>query len=216
MRDISSLLESIKAEPYTEMPILAPHTGVVAFAGLKPGDKVIGPHGQWKETPGTKLATVTREKNPKPVLAEDKGVVRELRAELEGTFVEAGTELGVLRHYLSAREVVRILLRQSLSLFVAPERAKYYFVPDVDKKVKISGPRAVSVQHGMELFIASRMKREVIVPYAGPEGIIYAVYFQPNQNVDAGAPLIGVCPPDQRAQIEDVVARVQADWEEVE
>lgn len=216
MLDISSLLESIKAEPYTEMTVRAPHTGVVTFAPLAAGDRVTGPGGDWKEVPGTRLAVITRENNPKPVAAADKGVVQVLHTELEGTFVEAGTELGVLRHYLSRDEVVRILLRKSLSLFRAPERAKYYFVPEVDKKVKISGSRTVTVQDGMELFIASRMKREVPLCYSGPEGLIYEVYFQQNENVDTGSPLIGVCPPDQREAIEDAVARVQIEWVEVE
>ena len=187
MIDISSLLESIKAEPFTEMPVRAPHTGVVHFEGLQPGERVTGPGGEWKEVPGTRIATITRENNPKPVAAVDKGVVQVLHTELEGAFVEAGTELGVLRHYLSRDEVVRMLLRESLSLFRAPERAKYYFVPEIDKKVKISGSRTVSVQYGMELFIASRMKREVPLCYSGPEGIIYEVYFKQNENVDTEA-----------------------------
>ena len=216
MIDISSLLESIKAEPFTEMPVRAPHTGVVHFEGLQPGERVTGPGGEWKEVPGTRIATITRENNPKPVAAVDKGVVQVLHTELEGAFVEAGTELGVLRHYLSRDEVVRMLLRESLSLFRAPERAKYYFVPEIDKKVKISGSRTVSVQDGMELFIASRMKREVPLCYSGPEGIIYEVYFKQNENVDTGSPLIGVCPPDQRTAIEDVIARVQMEWGEME
>lgn len=216
MIDISSLLESIKAEPYTEMRVLAPHTGVVRFEGLQPGQRVNGPSGEWKEVPGTRIATITRENNPKPVVAADKGVVQSLHTELDGSFVEAGAELGVLRHYLSRDEVVRMLLRESLSLFRAPERAKYYFVPDIDKKVKISGSRTVSVQNGMELFIASRMKREIPLCYTGPDGIIYEVYFKHNENVDTGSPLIGVCPPEQRGAIEDVVARVQMEWVEME
>lgn len=216
MLDISNLLESLKAEPYTEMNITAPHTGVVSFASLKPGDRVNGPAGQWKEIPGTQLAVITRERNPKPVLGKDKGVIQSLNVELEGSFVQAGTVLGLVRHYLSRAEVVRILLQRSLSLFKAPERAKYYFVPEVDKKVKISGSRTVTVTDGMELFIASRMKREVPVIYRGPEGIIYEVYFVDNQNVDSSAPLIGVCPPEQRQAIEDVVARVQMEWVEMD
>lgn len=216
MLDISHILESLKAEPYTEMEIIAPHTGVVNFSSLKAGDRVSGPAGQWKEIPGATIATITRERNPKPVLAREKGIIQALRAELEGQFVQAGTSLAVVRHYLSRQEVMRILLRKSLSLFNAPERAKYYFVPDVDKKVKISGPRTVTVTDGMELFIASRMKREAPVTYHGSEGIIYEVYFTDNQNVDTGAPLIGVCPPEQRQAIEEVVTRVQMEWVETE
>ena len=82
--------------------------------------------------------------------------------------------------------------------------------------MKISGSRSVTVQDCMELFIVSRMKREVPLIYHGAEGVIYEVYFKQNENVDAGSPLIGVCPPDQIAQIEDVIARVQMDWTEAE
>ena len=216
MADINKLLEELKAAPFTEINIIAPHTGVVQFASLCVGDKIYGPSGAWKEIPGTKLATITRENNPKPVLAKEKGVIRTMNTFLEGKFVEMGTILGTLRHYLSKREVVRILLQHSLSLFRAPERAKYYFVPEIDKKVKISGSQSITVHDGMELLIASRMKRESPVTYHGPDGIIYEVYFHENQNVETGAPLIGVCPIEQRGDIEDVVTRVQMEWSEVE
>ncbi len=126
MLDVTGLLESIKAEPFTEMPVRAPHTGVISFSGVREGDKVMGPCGEWKEVPGTRIATITRERNPKPVAAIDKGVIQSLNLDLEGCFVETGTEIGVLRHYLSRDEVVRIILRKSLQLFCAPERAKYY------------------------------------------------------------------------------------------
>ena len=78
MLDVTSLLESIKAEPYTEMPVRAPHTGVINFAGVREGDRVMGPCGEWKEVPGTRIATITREHNPKPVAAFDKGVIQVL------------------------------------------------------------------------------------------------------------------------------------------
>lgn len=214
MLDITKLLEEIKASPYEEVVIHAPHTGIVSFAGLKEGDRVVGPTGMWKEIPGTRLATLDRERNKKPILSVEKGVVAKVHSELEGTFVEAGTPLVQLRHYLSKDEVLGIILKKALHLFCAPERAKYYFAPDADKKIKASGPKAVTVHDGQELFIMSRMKREAALNYAGPEGVIYAVYFQHNENVDAGAPLIGVCPPDQVGMIEDVVIRVQTEWVE--
>ena len=69
MLDVTGLLESIKAEPFTEMPVRAPHTGVISFSGVREGDKVMGPCGEWKEVPGTRIATITRERNPKPVAA---------------------------------------------------------------------------------------------------------------------------------------------------
>lgn len=216
MLDVTSLLEEIKASPYEEMPILAPHTGRVRFGSLAVGDKVSGPSGTWKERPGTLIATVNRERNDKPITALEKGEVCTLFRELEDTFVEAGTPLAIVRHFLSKDEVLRILLQQALYLFTAPERAKYYFVPQVDTKVKVSGPRSVTVTEGMELFIVSRMKREMPLYYTGPEGIIYAVYFKHNENIDVGRPLIGVCPPDNLQQIEEVVLKVQTEWQEGE
>ncbi|KAF5035306.1 hypothetical protein DSECCO2_587060 [anaerobic digester metagenome] len=50
--------------------------------------------------------------------------------------------------------------------------------------------------------------------YTGPGGIIYAVYFETNDSVDRDAPLIGVCPESQLGQIQEVVSRIQSEWEE--
>ena len=130
--------------------------------------------------------------------------------------MQAGTPLATIRHFLSKDEVLRVLLKQALHLFCAPERAKYYFVPQIDTKIKVSGCRSVSVYEGMELFIVSRMKREMPLYYTGPDGVIYTVYFNHNENVDAGSPLIGICPPDQLQQIEEVVLKVQTEWQEQE
>jgi hypothetical protein len=215
MLDISALLEEIKASPYEEMCVRAPHSGVVVFPEkLSPGDALNGPLGEWKEKPGTLLATIERERNPRPITCPEKGELVTVHRELDGTFVQAGAALVEFRHFLSREEVMQILLKKALHLFLAPERAKYYFIPTVDIKIKVSGSKSVTVRNGEELFIMSRMKREAPLRYAGPEGIIYAVYFSHNQNVDAGAPLIGVCPPDLVEQVEDVALRVQTEWKE--
>ena len=216
MFDVTALLEEIKASPYEEMVVAAPHTGVITFGQLKEGDRVYGPSGTWKEKPGTLMATIEREHNSKPIHANQKGHVCAIQRDLEGQFVEAGTPLMTVRHFLSKDEVLNILLKQALQLFRAPERAKYYFTPQIDTKVKVSGCRSVTVVDGMELFIMSRMKREMPLYYSGPEGVIYAVYFKHNENVDSGAPLIGICPPDELAAIEDVVLKVQTEWQEQE
>jgi biotin carboxyl carrier protein len=216
MLDVSRLLEEIKAAPYEEAVIRAPHTGVAHLADIREGDTVVGPTGAWKEKPGTLLASVTRERNPHAITSRQKGVIHDIRRDLEGKFVEAGTPLVTLRHFLSKDEVLRLILRRALFLFLAPERAKYYFTPAVDLKIKVSGSAEVTVTEGMELFIMSRMKRETPLYYVGPEGVIYAVYLLPNQNMDAGQPLIGVCPQDQLKDIEEVVLRVQTEWEELE
>ncbi len=212
--NITELLDEIKASPFEEVVIKAPHTGIVEFALDSPGTKVFGPSGTWREQPGTLLARLEREKNRKPIHAAQKGVVEHIHTELSGQFVEAGTQLMTLRHFLSKEEVLDRLLRKTLFLFNAPERAKYYFRPDIDIKVKSKGCQSVEVRADMELFIVSRMKRETQLNYSGAEGIIYAVYFESNQNVDAGSPLIGVCRKDQLIEIQDVVSRVQSEWVE--
>jgi len=216
MQEISQLLDAMKASPYEEVIVRAPHTGQVHFTAPAVGSKVSGASGEWKELPGTPIATLIRENNPKIIAAPQTGELRHVHIELDGKFVEAGTVLAEIRHFLSREEVISRLLRHALSLFNAPERAKYFFTPIVDAKVKSSGCRSVTVQHGMELFIMSRMKREMPVYYTGPTGIIYSVYFSHNENVDAGSPLIGVCPADQVAGVEDMVLRVQTEWKERE
>lgn len=214
MLNIKELLDKVKASPYREITIRAPHTGVVEFEGLKQGDSVRGPGGEYKEKPGTLLAHLTREKNKKPIRAPEKGVIEAVHLKNEGQFVEAGEPLVIIKHYLTRKEVIELILQEALYLFRAPERAKYYFVPEVDQKLKVSGKRSVKVHEGMEILIVSRMKRETPLAYSGPEGIIYSVYFGRGDNVDEGQPLIGVCPEDQLTVIQDVVARIQSEWEE--
>jgi hypothetical protein len=215
MLDISAVLEEIKASPYNEMTVCAPYSGIVRFpAGLNLGDSVYGPLGVWREKPGTVLASIERERNVQSIFCLEKGEIVAVHRELDGAFVEAGTELVQFRHFLSKEEVVQAILKQALYLFLAPERAKYYFVPAVDAKIKVSGPKVVTVQDGEEIFIMSRMKREASLRYSGPEGVIYALYFSHNQNVDSGAPLIGVCSPDMVEEVEEVVLRVQTEWKE--
>lgn len=212
MIDISALLDEIKASPYREIIISAPHSGILSFADLKPGDKVYGPQGQWKEKPGTQVAVLEREHNPKPLYIPENGELSELHIELEGKFVESGTPVACLRHLLTRSEVERIILRKALYLFLAPERAKYYFTPEVDKKIRASDAHSVTVRDGMDLLIMSRMKREAPLRYTGPEGVIYAIYFKYNENMDAGSPLVGICPKDQLSAIQEVVMRVQTEW----
>ncbi|GAB7023399.1 biotin/lipoyl attachment domain-containing protein [Salidesulfovibrio brasiliensis] len=214
MLNVKELLEEIKASPYKEIVVRAPHTGVVEFAELAVGDAVVGRSGTYQEKPGTPLATLTREKNRKPINAPEKGEVQSIRTELEGQFVEAGEELLTIRHFLTRKEVIELILQQALHLFRAPERAKYYFIPEVDQKLKVSGKRSVKVHDGMDMLIVSRMKRETPLAYSGPDGIIYSVYFHRGENVDAGEPLLGICPEDQLSTIQDVVTRVQSEWEE--
>lgn len=214
MLDISAFLDEIKASPYRDIVITAPHTGVVSFADARPGQMAHGPSGQWKEKPGMKIADIVRERNLKPIYAPEKGEICSLNTELEGKFVEAGAPLAVLRHMLTRSEVEAMILKKALYLFRAPERAKYYFTPEVDKKIRASDAHSVLAREGMDILIMSRMKREAPLAYSGPEGVIYAVYFKYNENMDAGDPLIGICPRDQLGAIQDVIMRARTEWKE--
>lgn len=216
MIDISGLLDEIKASPFRDILITAPHTGVVNFAAIERGQMAYGPQGQWKEKPGTEIAVIERERNPKPIYAPEKGEISFINRELEGKFVEAGVLLAKLRHKLTRKEVETAILKKALYLFRAPERAKYYFTPEVDKKIRASDAHSVAVREGMDILIMSRMKREAPLRYSGPDGVIYAVYFKYNENVDAGDPLIGVCPKDQLNAIQEVIMRVQTEWKETD
>jgi hypothetical protein len=215
MLDISAMLEEIKNSPYEEMCVRAPHSGHIRFVpDLKEGLVLCGPQGDFNEKPGTLLAHIERERNPRPITCPERGELVAVHRSLDGQFVEAGTELLQFRHFLSRQEVEKYILQKALHLFLAPERARYYFVPAKDIKIKTAGPRSVSVHDGEELFIMSRMKRETPLPYSGPDGVIYAVYFSHAANVESSTPLIGVCPPDMLPQVEEVVMRVQTEWPE--
>lgn len=212
--DILKILEKIKASPYREIQINTPHSGWIKFANLKKGDSVTGPYGQWKEKPGTTIAIIERERNPKPLMAPEAGDIVRLFTDLEGKFVEANTTIAIIRHKLSRDEVEQNILKQTLYLFKAPERAKYYFVPEMQTRIRAMENHDVLVQPGMEIMVMSRMKREVPLVYDGPVGIIYAVYCNVDGNTDANAPLIGVCPQDQLPLIRDAIARVRSEWKE--
>ena len=213
--DIKNLLRELKEAPYEEISITAPHCGVVEIVVKETGTRVHGISGLWKEKPGTLLARVEREHNKKPIYAPQKGEVVTI-TDAAGRFVEAGTELFRIRHFLTKEEVIQRILRQALHLFVAPEKGKYYFTPEIDTKIKSKGCRSVLVRPGNEIFILSRMKRETLIPYNGPEGLIYTTYFEPNRSVDREEPLIGVCPENELPLIREVVARIQSEWEEKE
>ncbi len=214
MIDVKELLRELREEPYEKIVIRAPHSGKVEFVASEPGVRVVGPGGTWKEVPGTLLARLEREQVKRPINAPQKGEVMSLGDVQNGQFVQAGQELMTIRHFLTKEEVIARILRRSLSLFLAPEKGKYYFFPEVDIKIKTKGSQTVHVEDGMELFILSRMKRETSVRYSGPAGIIYAVYFETNDSVDRDSPLIGVCPESQLGQIQEVVSRIQSEWEE--
>jgi biotin carboxyl carrier protein len=213
--NIKDLLQKLKEAPYEEISVKAPHCGIVETIVQQTGTRVHGVSGTWKENPGTLLGTINRENNKKPIYAPQKGVIVEI-ADVHQAFVEAGTPVFRIRHFLTKEEVIQRILKQALHLFRAPEKGKYYFSPEIDTKIKAKGCRSVVVRPGDEIFILSRMKRETFIPYQGQEGFIYTVYFEPSKSVDSNEPLIGVCPQEELPSIREVVARIQSEWEEEE
>jgi hypothetical protein len=214
--DIASLLDEIKKAPYREITVSTPHSGHIEFVLREAGAKVIGASGTWNEKPGTLLAYLTREGNKKPVYAPEKGELVMFHDVKDHQFVQAGAPLLKIRHFLTKQEVIDIILKKALHLFNAPEKGRYYFVSAFDLKMKAKGLGQVNIKEGDEVLIISRMKRETVLTYKGPKGIIYTTYFDSSESVDAGSPLLGVCPRDQVENIKDVIVKIQMGWEEKE
>lgn len=210
--DYDAILSQYRQDPFAYVDIHTKHTGVIHFHVPENG-KVEGPTGEYHQIKGTLLFELTRERNKKPICSATNGEVSFLRAELEGKFVEAGEKIMTIRHPLKKREIIERILRQVLSPFHAPEKAKYYFALDVQNRIDKFGQRSVKVKNGDELFTMSLMKRDTPVYYQGEAGIIHSVYFSPGQNVDQGEPLVGICPPESLPLVEKIITRVKAEWE---
>lgn len=211
---IADIVNELEANPYQMIPVYAKYSGILHYNGIVEGATVLPISGKWNEEPATTLATITRERIQKELKAEKKARVQKIYPELENTFVQSGTQIMFLQHYYSKDEVIEKVLKHSLHLFLAPERAKYYFLSDIEKKINASGARSIHVYDGMPLFIMSRMKRDVTIPYTGPSGVIYSIYCNSLESIDANVPLIGVCEEHMLPQIEEIVSTLQCQWQE--
>lgn len=209
--DLEELIDRYKAEPYEIFPMAAPHTGRVSFI-VAEGDQVAGPAGLWRERPGSALYILQRQGNPKRVGAPTNGTVADLQAGLEGSFVAAGTHLMTIKHPMTRQEVVARVLQEVLHIFRAPEKARYLFVPELAATLEKDKGKTM-VRRGEEILIMSRMKRDTPLLYDGPTGIIYASYLRSNVSVEAGEPLLGVCPPEQLDYVCRLIQRINLEWE---
>ncbi|MDQ7032132.1 MAG: biotin attachment protein [Desulfonauticus sp.] len=214
-RNISEFLDKIKENPYKEIVVKAPHCGYVEFVVTQKGVPVSGPEGKYKEKPGTLLAYIVRENNKKPIFALENGAISEIFPLKNKEFVQAGTPLLKIRHYLTKQEVIDLILQKTLYLVKAQEKGKYYFVPEIDKKIGTKGCQSVLLRPGEEILILNVMKREKYISYEGPKGLIYAIYFKQGQTLDCGDILFGVCPQEDLESIKEVIVKVQSEWEEV-
>ncbi|MFH0808932.1 MAG: hypothetical protein V2A77_00445 [Pseudomonadota bacterium] len=209
--DLEEIIERYKVDPYENFPMLTPHTGQVGFL-VREGAEAAGPSGPWRERPGSYLYSLLRQGNPKKVSAPTNGTVADLRTALEGEFVAAGTWLMTIKHPMTRQEVVQRVLQEVLYMFRAPEKAKYFFVPDLAAKMEKDKGK-VLVRHGEEILTMSRMKRDAPVIYDGQSGIIYASYISPNRSMSAGEPLLGICPPERLDYVRRLIQRINLEWE---
>ncbi len=211
--NLNDLLRKYKSHPYEDHEILAPHTGVVKFK-VEEGQAVKGPSGQWLHRPGTLLYILEREKNPKRITSRFDGIVTDLRVDLDGKFVEAGQPLMLIRHRLNKQEITNRILKEVLHIFPAPERARYFFTPEISAKFEKGKTKSLSVKTGDEIVIMSLMKRDTTLNYEGPSGVLYEVYFKNGDILEQGAPLFGVCLPERLPFVEKVIQRIKTEWDD--
>ena len=210
--DFDELLGKYKSDPFDYVDVCAIHTGVVSFKVIEGAD-VDAPSGEWKQVPGTALYEINRERNPKIIHARTNGNIAQVMTELDGQFVEAGEKLMTIKHPLKKKEIIENILKEVLSVFPAPETAKYFFSMDIQSRIEKKGARAITIEPGNEIITMSLMKRDTPVYYDGDRGVIHSVYFKPGVSVAQGDPLIGVCAPDKLPIIQKIITKVKADWD---
>ncbi len=209
--DFDEILNTYRADPYDYIDIRTAHTGVVNFK-VNEEDPVEGLTGEWHHIPGTLLYEIDRQRNCKPIHSHTNGLVAQLEVEMHGQFVEAGKKIMTIRHPLKKREIIDNILRKVLTIFHAPERAKYFFSLDIEAKIKQYGQRSVLVKPGDEILTMSLMKRDTPVYYDGEPGIIHSLYFKTGDSIDQGEAMIGFCPEEKLPLIQKIINRVKAEW----
>ena len=211
--EFDEILTKYRSDPFDYIDIRTAHTGRLKFK-VREEMPVDGPSGQWHHIPGTLLYELEREKNIKLICSDNNGVIASMRYGVDGQFVEAGEKVMTVRHPLKKREIIDSILKKVLSMFYAPERAKYFFSLDIQARIEKYGQRAVSIKPGDELFTMSLMKRDTPVFYEGEGGIIHSVYFSPGDSIDQGEAMIGICSQDKLPLIQKIITRVKAEFSE--
>ncbi len=212
--DFDELLGKYKSAPFEYVEVCAIHTGRISFKVVE-GEEVSAASGEWLQVPGSALYEINRERNPKIITAQTNGTVERINTEFDGRFVEAGEKLMTIKRPLKKKEIIEKILQDVLSLFFAPETAKYFFSMDIQSRIDKKGAGAVTIDQGEEVFTMSLMKRDTPVYYDGQRGVIHSIYFKPGVSVAQGEPLIGVCAPEKRPLLQKIITRVKADWDRV-
>ncbi len=211
--NLNDLLRRYRSHPFEDYHVETEHTGKISFK-VKEGQEVRGPGGKWGQRPGTLLYLLERERNVKKIHATWNGQIAELKREKEGRFVEAGEVILAIRHRLGKEEIMDRILTRVLHIFPAPQRARYLLIPELAQKLEKTSEKGVFIEPGDESLIMSLMKRDTLISYDGPPGVIYKVYFQSGAIVEQGDPLLGICPPDKLRYVQKVIQRIRTEWEE--
>ncbi len=210
---LTKILQRLKTNPFKIYPVITPHTGKIIEFKIKEGEEVKAPSGKWLEKPGTPLFVLEREKNPKLIRANYSGQAIGIRTDLLNKFVEAGEKILEIRHPLSQEEVIAEILLSALYNISAPETARYILTPELTRRVEKEGLGKTSVKEGEELLIMTFMKRETPI-YLKEKGsfIIYQIYFKPFELIQAGSPLLGLCPVEDLPHLEKIIQRIKEEW----
>ncbi len=210
---LTGLLQKLRANPYKIYPVLTPHTGRITKIFVEEGQEVFGPSGKWLEKPGSPLFILERERNPKILRANFFGKIQNLRKDLLNKFVQANETILEIRHPLSEEEIISEILLSALYIIYAPETARYILHPELSKRLEKEGLGKIIVKEGAELLIMTFMKRETPI-YLSEKGeyIIYQLYFKPFELVQAGNPLVGLCPVGDLPYLEKIIKRIQEEW----
>ncbi len=117
-----------------------------------------------------------------------------------------------IKHPLTQKEIIAELLRKTLHIVTAPEKARYFLSPELAKKIEKEGEGKVVIKPGDELAIMSFMKRETPVLHDGPPMVVFRVFFSQGQLVEQGEPLFGLCLEEERPYVEKLISRVKEEW----
>ncbi len=128
------ILSRYRSDPYDYVDMHAVHAGEIRFL-VENEAEVKGVSGEWKHIPGSSLYEITRERNPKVITSKTNGTVSYINTAADGQFVESGTKLMTVRHPLKKKEIIESILQEVLYLFVAPERARYFFSLDIQSRI---------------------------------------------------------------------------------
>lgn len=210
--DFAELIMQYKSDPYVFVDVCAVHSGRVSYKVVV-GETVSAPGGKWQQVPGSHLYEITRERNPKIISSRTNGTVVNIYSEFDGRFVEAGEKLMTIKHPLTRQEIIDNILKKVLSIFPAPETARYFFTLDIQSRIKKKGARMASIESGEEILTMSLMKRDSSLYYNGESGVIYSIYFKPSISVQQGDPLIGVCTAEKLLMVNKIISRVQSEWD---